>query len=85
MKKIKKLLIEVLVVIVSCGSLLLTACGGDGHTHSYGEWVVTKQATCNEKGERQKICSCGDTKIEKTPKKGHNFVGDICLDCGEEN
>ena len=30
--------------------------GGNGHTHSYGEWQVAKEATCTEDGKRQRVC-----------------------------
>lgn len=85
MKKIKKLLIGILVIAVSCSSLILTSCSKNAHTHSYGDWVITKQATCTEPGERQKKCSCEDIITETTPARGHNFgTGNICLDCGEK-
>ena len=30
--------------------------------HSYGDWTVSKQPTCTEGGEKQKVCAvCGDT------------------------
>ena len=65
-------------VALSCLGLLfgLVACGGgngsgggnspakSGHTHSYGEWSVTKQPTCEEKGEKEQVCECGDKKTQ---------------------
>ena len=36
--------------------------------HSYGEWVVTKEATCTVAGSREKVCSaCGDKVTEEIP------------------
>ncbi|MBP3494995.1 MAG: leucine-rich repeat protein [Clostridia bacterium] len=44
-----------------------------GHTHSYGEWVTTKEATCTEAGEKKQTCSCGDIKTETIAAKGHSY------------
>jgi hypothetical protein len=43
------------------------------HTHSYGDWTITKQPTCTEKGERQKTCTCGDKVIEEIAATGHSY------------
>ncbi len=44
-----------------------------GHTHSWGEGVVTKEATCKEEGIVKFTCSCGKTRTEKIPKKEHTY------------
>ena len=37
--------------------------------HSYGDWVVTKEATRTEAGSREKVCSvCGDKITEVIPR-----------------
>lgn len=42
------------------------------HTHSYGAWVVTKKAGCEESGERTQTCSgCGKKKVEVISAAGH--------------
>ncbi len=39
--------------------------------HTYGEWVVTKEATATEAGVREKVCSvCGDKITEEIPATG---------------
>ena len=43
----------------------------ESHQHSYGEWNVTKQPTCTEKGSQEKVCSCGDKVDEEIPATGH--------------
>lgn len=35
------------------------------HTHDWGEWTVTKRATCVEQGERTRVCKTNATHIEK--------------------
>ncbi|MBO5322992.1 MAG: NPCBM/NEW2 domain-containing protein, partial [Oscillospiraceae bacterium] len=40
--------------------------------HSYGDWVVTKDATCTETGSKEQTCSaCGDVKTEVIPTVAH--------------
>ncbi len=46
--------------------------GATPHTHSYGEWVTTKEPTCNEAGEKKQTCSCGDYKTEPIEATGHS-------------
>ena len=42
--------------------------------HTYGDWTVTKEATCTEAGSREKVCtSCGDEVIEGIPAAGHQW------------
>ena len=46
------------------------------HRHSFGEWVVKKEATCTADGEQERSCSCG-TKETKTLKAvGHVILTD---------
>lgn len=43
-------------------------------THSYGESVVTKNATCTEVGKKEKTCSaCGHTVTEDIPVTAHAY------------
>ena len=49
----------------------------DEHTHEYGEWTITKAASCLENGERTRICSiCNETDTEIIPATGHTEVID---------
>ena len=32
------------------------------HEHSFGEWTVSKAATCTEKGEERRVCECGEER-----------------------
>ena len=36
--------------------------------HSFGEWTVTKEATFMYEGEQTKVCPCGESVSETTPK-----------------
>ena len=45
------------------------------HVHSFGEWTVTRQASCTAAGERLRRCSCGETQQEEIPAAGHSYGG----------
>ena len=51
--------------------------------HTYGEWVIDKEATCKEKGSKYKECSCGDKKTEELPVITHNYENGKCKVCGD--
>ncbi|MBQ8447866.1 MAG: toll/interleukin-1 receptor domain-containing protein, partial [Clostridia bacterium] len=71
---------------------------GTTHEHSYGEWLVTKKATCTENGEKTRSCSCGAEENQDIPA-AHNEItipgvkptctkdgltdGKKCIICGE--
>ncbi len=41
--------------------------------HRFGDWEVTKEATCIEKGEETRTCACGETETRATDKAEHTF------------
>ena len=43
------------------------------HTHEFGEWEVTKEATCVTTGVRTRTCSCGETQTEEILKTEHSW------------
>lgn len=59
--------------------------GGSGDTHIHN-WVetITKEATCTTTGIKTFTCSCGATKTQTIPAKGHNYVDGVCSNCGAE-
>ena len=77
----KKLLVIFLTIIMSFSILTLTSCK-DKHVHSYGEWVITVEATCTSPGSRSKSCSCGDVITQTIDPTGHNMVDGVCTECG---
>ena len=42
-------------------------------SHANAKWVVTKNATCTEKGSEIKECTCGDKSTREIPLANHNF------------
>ena len=43
------------------------------HTHTYGEWGVSKAATCTAKGEEKRTCSCGESETREIEMLAHTF------------
>lgn len=41
------------------------------HTHNFGEWSITKNATCTEDGVKARYCNCGEKQSEVVAKLGH--------------
>ena len=68
MKKIISICLLMLALAV-----LLTACG---HKHNFGEWTVSKDATCTENGVRTRSCSCGESEEKVITALGHTEVVD---------
>ena len=68
----KKHFLIVLALILAV--LSFSACGQgqeSGHEHAWGEWTVTKEATCTADGEQTRTCECGETEKQTIPAKGH--------------
>ena len=48
------------------------------HTHTWDNGVVTKPATCTEKGVKTYTCSgCGETRTEAIAETGHKYVATV--------
>ena len=52
----------------------------DKAAHDWDDGVVTKAATCAQKGERTFTCACGATKTEEIAQLAHDFTGDLLSD-----
>lgn len=63
--------------------------------HSFGEWEVTKEATCTEAGSQVHTCEkCSHQETETIPAKGHSYSTDwtsdgsghwhACTVCGDK-
>ncbi len=67
--------------------------------HIFGDWTVTKEASCTEAGTETRTCACGETESREIPTLGHKaelknakdatcaepgYTGDeVCSVCGE--
>ena len=69
-------------------------CGAEGITetipalnHSFGDWTVTKEATCGANGEEERTCSRCNTKearrIDATGEHSFEWVTDTAATCTE--
>ncbi|MBQ7230749.1 MAG: leucine-rich repeat domain-containing protein, partial [Oscillospiraceae bacterium] len=47
------------------------------HEHSFGEWTVTTEPTCTEKGEETRSCECGETETREIAALGHDYVAEV--------
>ena len=43
------------------------------HTHAFGQWMVTTEATCTEPGIQARECDCGHTERAEIPAAGHQW------------
>ena len=43
------------------------------HTHAFGQWMVTTEATCTEPGIQARECDCGHTERAEIPAEGHQW------------
>ena len=89
MKKVALLILSITILIC------LVACNqGQNqnptpeHTHSFGEWSVTKNATCTEDGVKVRYCNCGEKQSESIPTLNHTVVIDeavapTCTEAGK--
>ena len=77
MKKAFLILSLILILVVA-----FAACDGSEtpngpndpeHTHAYGEWETTKEASCLEEGMRIRRCACLEQESETIPATGHAF------------
>ena len=59
--------ILVLLLVLTLG---LIACE-EPHEHAFGEWVVVKEATVDEEGSKERVCSCGEKETEVIGKLEH--------------
>ena len=64
------------------GTITWVAYDPDAHFHSFGDWSVTKEASCEAPGQQQRSCACGEVETEAIPALDHIFVDSICTLCG---
>lgn len=74
-KKMKKTVLICIITIIIC-----LAFSGCSHTHVFGDWKITKQATCTEQGERVRVCDCGEIQTEKTELAEHKWKDATCTE-----
>lgn len=73
----KKFFLSVVCMMFALMSVFsLSACGDKNKecSHTYGDWTVVKEATCETKGEKKHTCSkCDKTVSEEIAALGHDW------------
>ena len=54
--------------ILTVSLLALVGCEKP-HVHSFGEWNVSKVATCLAEGIEKRVCECGETEVKTIERK----------------
>lgn len=75
----KKFLKSLLAIMATATLLGGTACQYL-HTCEYGEWETVTEATCTEKGEQKRSCTCGKSETQEIPATGHSYGEDWLSD-----
>lgn len=71
-KKGKGLWLPILLVCLLSGVLILSSCGE--HTHSWTNWTITVQPSCNTVGSQSHTCTvCGLVESQNIPAVSHIF------------
>ena len=86
-------------VFASAAEIRLTGVKAGAHEHVFGEWIITTEPTCTEKGEETRSCECGETETREIAALGHTeevipaveptctedglTEGKMCSVCGE--
>ena len=63
-----------LFLLLFSSALALSACAlptTPPHTHAWGEWRVTREATCALEGEKQRVCECSEVETARIAKEMH--------------
>ncbi len=75
--KMRAMINEALFIMIMVSIVLVMAsCSSKDHVHSFGEWIITKNATCTEFGVQERLCSCGEKETQSIPLKEHTIVVD---------
>ena len=86
----KRILFSIISLILSL-TCVLTSCDfndnssnqeDSAHTHSYGKWEITQNATCSNEGKKERYCACGEKQITDIPTTEHNITNGLCDICG---
>ncbi len=75
-----------------CNAVIKAQTTVPANGHDNGDWTVTKEPTCTEKGTKTKFCSdCDSQVIEEIPATGHTYGASTvtkeptCTETGEES
>ncbi len=73
-RKILAILVGIMLAFGIVGGVACDSCNAK-HEHTYGQWTVSRDATCELEGEETRICSsCNEKETKKTAALGHKAV-----------
>ena len=49
------------------------------HTHAWGDWITTKEATCTTTGVSERTCACGEKETQDIAALGHTEAIDAAV------
>lgn len=52
----------------------------ESHTHAFGKWTTVKEATCTEKGKKERNCTCGEKETQGIDLLDHEEVIDLSVE-----
>ncbi|MBE6542915.1 MAG: DUF5050 domain-containing protein [Ruminococcaceae bacterium] len=55
------------------------------HIHSYGEWKITEDPSCEKTGKQERACSCGEKQQEDIAVIDHKYVNGVCSMCNKKD
>ena len=75
------LLTIILLATASCSNIMDSLFGTteEPHTHTFGNWTILKNATCIEKGQQERTCSCGEKETQEIKALGHTEAADAAV------
>jgi hypothetical protein len=62
-----------------CGTIIVAQKEVPVVPHTFGEWIVTKEATCKETGLKVRSCVCGESESDVIPVVEHVIVADAAV------
>ena len=65
------LLLTLILLLTSCNIFNGNIVDSILNFHSYGEWKLTVDPTCDKDGEMARYCSCGEKETKPIPALGH--------------
>ena len=81
----KKIIIMAFLLCLCLFFCAFTVTSDPFHTHNYGQWTISKAATCTEDGEEKRTCECGAFETKSIEKVAHTEVIDkeVAATCTE--
>ncbi|MBO5712271.1 MAG: leucine-rich repeat domain-containing protein, partial [Acholeplasmatales bacterium] len=74
--KITKLF-SIVIAVLACASCFADPNSPSHNEHTYGDWLVEREASCIDEGIERRYCECGVSEERFTGFKEHNYREDF--------